>query len=125
MVNCNVIVSCPSRYRVDKDVIRKSIEKTLEGQKVYELVEVEVSIVGERTMSSLHKKYLETYEATDVMSFPLEFAEFPDGTKRLGDIVVCYPVAVREAAKYGRSISSEIGRLVEHGCLHLLGIHHD
>lgn len=125
MVSCNLVVDCPSRYRIDRELVRRTLLKVLEGQKVQGTVEVEVSIVGERKMKQLHKQYLETDEATDVISFPLELDKsYPDGITRLGSIVVCYPVAVREAAEFGRKISEEVARLVEHGCLHLLGIHH-
>jgi probable rRNA maturation factor len=118
---------------VNREVVRQAVIRVLEGQKIHEIVEVEVSVVGERKMSQLHEKYLETKEATDVMSFPLEFdpstgsgfLRYPDGITRLGDIVICYPVVVREAASRGVRIDDEVARLVEHGCLHLLGIHHD
>ena len=50
----------------------------------------------------------------DVLSFPLELDKtFPDGVTRLGDIVVC------------ETDMDRFDALVEHGCLHLLGIHHD
>lgn len=125
MLSCNLVIDCPSRYKVDRESIRRSLVRTLEGQKVSEEVEIEVSIVGERKMAQLHEKYLETHEATDVISFSLDHDEqFPDGVVRLGCIVVCYPVAVRGAAEFGRRIADEVDRLVEHGCLHLLGVHH-
>lgn len=126
MVRCNLIIDCPSRYKVNRESVRMALVRTLEGQHVEGDVEVEVSVVGGRKMRQLHKQYLETEEATDVMSWPFEFDKsIPDGITRLGCIVVCYPVMVKEAANHSRSLDWEVERLVEHGCLHLLGIHHE
>jgi probable rRNA maturation factor len=121
-----------TRYKIDRRRIKETVNRTLESLGVKGDAEVDVSIVGERKMKELHKKYMETYEATDVLSFPLEdpnqaapFAASPDGVLHLGDIVVCYPVAVRQAAENNRLIIEEIDFLVEHSCLHLMGIHHE
>ena len=49
----------------------------------------------------------------------------PDGILRLGDIVVSYPVARRQAGEHNLLVDNEIKILVKHGMLHLLGIHHE
>lgn len=50
----------------------------------------------------------------DVLSFPLDRdTGYPDGVTRLGDIVVC------------EKDMDRFDLLVEHGCLHLLGVHHE
>ena len=114
-----------SRYKVDRDRIRQAIENCLLENHITTHVELSVSIVGERKMKDLHEKYMETHETTDVLSFPLEGTNYPDDILRLGDIVVCYPVAVRQAGENNRLVDEEIDFLVDHGCRHLLGIHHD
>jgi len=43
---------------------------------------------------------------------------------RLGDVVISHPQAQAEAARQGIPINEELSVLVEHGILHLLGIHH-
>jgi probable rRNA maturation factor len=48
-----------------------------------------------------------------------------DGSYYLGDIIVNKDQALRQSGDYGNSIEEEIAQLVEHGVLHLLGIHHD
>ncbi len=70
--------------------------------------------------------------ATDVLSFPLNdssddrpFISSPDGILRLGDIVVCYSVAVEEALEKQCKVDSQIQFLAEHGLMHLLGYHHE
>lgn len=114
-----------SRYKIDRKRIRATVERTLQAHGIQSDVEVSVSVVGERKMKLLHKKYMETAEVTDVLSFPLEGIEFPDNILHLGDIVVCYPQAVAQARENNRLVDEEIDFLVEHSCLHLLGIHHD
>jgi probable rRNA maturation factor len=57
----------------------------------------------------------------------LECKEIPgeEKTVLLGDVVVCYSVAKKQALKLNHIIDEEIEFLVCHGVLHLLGIHHD
>lgn len=113
-----------SRYKFDRKKVRERLEKTLAEKGVLGDAEITVSVVGERKMKTLHKKYLKTEEATDVISFPLEDVVMPNGTLILGDIVICYPVAVRQAAEENMMVDDEVAFLAEHGCLHLLGFHH-
>ena len=42
----------------------------------------------------------------------------------LGDIVLCPPVAARQAAEAGHSTEDEFALLTVHGILHLLGFDH-
>lgn len=52
-------------------------------------------------------------EYHDVLSFPLDFdTTYPDGVVRLGEILIC-------------DQEKDIEFLIKHGCLHLLGIHHE
>lgn len=114
-----------SRYSINREAIRQTLVKCLTENGVNRDVDLSVSIVGERKMKLLHKKYMETAEVTDVLSFPLEGTEYPDNILHLGDIVVCYPVAVKQAGENNRLVDEEINFLVDHGCKHLLGIHHE
>lgn len=113
-----------SRYKFDRLLIRRTVERVLQEHGVTGEAEVGIAVVGERKMRGLHKKYMQTDEPTDVMSFGLEGTNYPDEILRLGDVVVCYPVAVNQAGEHNRMVDEEIAFLVEHGCLHLLGIHH-
>lgn len=100
---------------IDQDIIRETLEANSE---IKPNNVVDLFIVDERQMSELHQKWMQTYEPTDVLSFPLEKdTSYPDDVIRLGDIVVCYPVAVKQ----GDSVAS----LAHHGLLHLLGHHHE
>lgn len=121
----NLDIYSETGYKVDRKRIRQGLEDLLSGMGVSTNVEMSLVVVGERKMRELHKKYLGSDEVTDVISFPLEEGVFPDGVLRLGDIVICYPVAVKQAAEKNLMVDDEIWFLAEHGCRHLLGIHHE
>lgn len=135
----NILISADSRYQVDKNFLKQIAITALEQKKVRGKVEVSISIVGDRAMTDLNKKYLKKPETTDVLTFPLEettpvrFAEIkkaagfvkpPDKVLRLGDVIISYPQALTHAAEMNSSIEEELATLVEHGINHLLGIHH-
>ena len=60
-----------------------------------------------------------------MLSFPVDGVVSPEGVLILGDMVICYPVAVSEAAEKNIMVDEEIDFLAAHACLHLLGIHHE
>ena len=122
----NIDIFAQSGYKFDRDRVRKAMEKTLVLHGLIDNnLEISLNVVGERKMRELHKHYMETDEVTDVLSFPLEEAVYPDGVLRLGDIVICYPVAVGQAMAENKMVDEEMEFLAEHGLLHLLGIHHE
>jgi len=121
-----------SRYPVDKERLRVRIKQVLARHKLVENVALDVLIVGKRKMSTLHKKYMNLPGATNVLSFPLNdptshssFVGSPDGVLRLGDIVICYPVALEEALAKQVKVQEQLEFLAEHGLMHLLGFHHE
>lgn len=124
-----VLIYKESRYPVDRKALRTTIEEFLRTQGIKGRVEVGVSIIGDRKMRALNKKYKQRDETTDVLSFGMEnggtaFSSPPDGVLRLGDVVISYPVAVENAAENNVLVEEEIKTLAKHGLTHLLGIHH-
>lgn len=84
------------------------INKTVREHGVIGKYEVNIFLASVEEMKKLlDGKY------HNVLSFPLDFdITYPDGVTRLGDIVIC-------------DSENKIEELAEHGCLHLLGIHHE
>ena len=121
-------ISADSRYSFDRKRVKAALSKVLSEQGLDGKILISLSVVGERKIRELEKKYFNRDEVTDVLSFPLqEGSEMPidfDGLN-LGDIVVCYPQAKRQAMQWNRLVDEEIEFLACHGLLHLLGIHHD
>lgn len=122
-------VKADSRYRFDRKRIRKAVTALLSEHGIKQPVELSLMVVGERKIRELEKKYFGEDKVTDVLSFSqMEGQSIPEvdsDTLVLGDVVVCYPQAKRQALKLNRLIDAEIEFLVNHGVLHLLGVHHD
>jgi rRNA maturation RNase YbeY len=75
-------------------------------------------------MRSLNRKYRGRDYPTDVLAFPMASV----GKQRevfLGDVVICLPIAIGQAARFGNTADQEILRLLIHGTLHLLGYDHE
>lgn len=128
----NVLIKTESHYTVNRKRIREKIAKVLAEKGMKMMVEVSVSIVGDRLMKELNRNFRKIDETTDVLSFPLvddsgkiPFVDIPDGVLRLGDIIVSYPQAREDAIEENKLIDDKIDELVEHSMLHLLGQHHD
>lgn len=137
-----VSITKQSNYPVAVAPIKKKLAKFLTEQGIVSDAEVSVAIVGKEKMLDFQKRFFREGDPTspfgfrgaskklhNVLSFtPTEtkagFVYPPDGTLHLGEIVVCYPVAVEEAKLENCLVDSKVYELVEHGSLHLLGIHH-
>jgi len=85
-------------------------------------------------VQELNRRYRGVDETTDVLAFALAeqgdanatptFVNPPDGMVHLGDIVISYPQAVRQAEENRQPLQRELALLVIHGALHLLGYDH-
>lgn len=131
MVTVNI--QADSKFPVNRAAVRLAVRRALGGYGLRQ-AQVGVAVVGERKMKQLNQQWMKRKEATDVLAFPLDgpstssgqavFVE-PDGPLMLGDVVVCWPMAVKQAGEKNTLVDEEIDRLVEHGVRHLLGEHHD
>ena len=85
-----------------------------------------IAFVGEGAMQALNAEHRQLDEVTDVLAFPMDGVdELPAGLERqLGDVVVCFEQAERQAREAGVSTTAEVRTLVVHGLLHLLGHDH-
>ncbi|MBI4999249.1 rRNA maturation RNase YbeY [Candidatus Gottesmanbacteria bacterium] len=123
-----VLISSESRFPINRKSIKSVVETFLNEQKIKSEVEVSISIVGDRKMRELNKKYRNLEETTPVLSFSLDegkpFVNPPDEVLRLGDIVISYPQTVAMAAAENKLIDQKISELVRHGLSNLLGISH-
>ena len=86
--------------------------------------ELTIRIVDEAEARELNRRWRERDYATNVLSFPaLGLSDIaPD---MLGDIVICAPVVIAEAAAQGKSSAAHWSHLTVHGVLHLLGFDHE
>lgn len=101
--------------------VHRWVEAALAGRR--DEAELTVRVVDEDESAELNGLYRKKQGPTNVLSFPFEA---PPGLELplLGDIVVCAPVVVREAAEQGKTVEAHWAHMVVHGTLHLLGYDH-
>jgi probable rRNA maturation factor len=85
---------------------------------------VSVRAVGSARSRSLNSAYRGKDRPTNVLSFQGPGA-MPDGSRILGELVICVPVVAREARAQGKSVESHWAHMTVHGVLHLLGFDHE
>lgn len=87
-------------------------------------IEIDVTIVSDKVMKTLNKKYRGKNKPTDVLSFSQEDM-FIKGRKILGDIVIAKETTRKQAKEARKTLREEFSMLAVHGLLHLLGYDHE
>ncbi|MFH2136714.1 MAG: rRNA maturation RNase YbeY [Patescibacteria group bacterium] len=87
--------------------------------------EISVAFVGDQEMEKLNKVWRGKNKTTDVLSFTYE--KYKRGSKKplIGEIIISYPRAARQAKEREASTTEEIKMLLIHGALHLAGYNHE
>lgn len=144
----NVLITSDTRYPLNRKIVRKAVGDALKKLKVEGgIFEVSIAVVGARKMKLLTGEYLDDDKRHQILTFALEelspaprilnlqgdgnakiesqgFIKSPDGVLRLGDIILCWPQLVAEAAEDEMMVDDKIYELTAHGVEHLLGQHH-
>ncbi|MGB6837727.1 MAG: rRNA maturation RNase YbeY [Dehalococcoidia bacterium] len=114
--------------RVDVAALEGLARQVVVSEGVPAPAELGLVITDDDTLRDLNRRYRGMNEPTDVLSFGLESAEPfvspPDGVQRLGEVIVSFPAAERQAREAGYPLEAELAHLVVHGVLHLLGYDH-
>ena len=138
------LVSVDELYEgeVDAGWLEAVARAALSAASVAGNAEVSLLVTGDDTVRALNAEYRGLDETTDVLSFSAEHpghwegegdgpaqdgGEFilpPDLPRPLGEIIVSWPQAQRQAGEHGVSPMRELAHLVVHGALHLVGYDH-
>ncbi len=114
--------------RVSEDWLRAIAEMVLDREGPQGPAEVGLLVTGDDEVQELNRRYRGLDCATDVLSFALtegeEFVAPPDGVLHLGEVIISYPQAERQAQELGVDTPREVALLLVHGMLHLLGHDH-
>ncbi len=138
MVQLDLQINNPGRYPIDGERLFGAVKRVIDSQKLEarsKKIEVSLLIVGKEEMAEYNLRYHQTEGPTDVLSFPYTdpqsqvsqevFVTPTEAGIILGDLIVCYPVAVEIAEKEGKTIDEVVEFYVLHGLQHLLGHHHE
>lgn len=115
-------------------MIESLIEQAAHYLKIDLDFEVDISLVNNEQIHELNLTYRDIDRPTDVLSFALNdqgedeetwMLEIEEMTKYLGDIIISIPKAQEQASEYNHSFERELGFLVVHGFLHLMGYDHE
>ena len=127
----NIDIKPPYRRRLTQKRLLEIVASTLSTQKIDRPVELSLLITGDEEVHRLNRDYRGIDKTTDVISFALsenkddtKFVTPPDKISRLGEVIISYPQAVRQAKENKQTIKAELAWLVVHGLLHLLGYDH-
>ena len=137
------INNCQDSIEIDpefEEFMENCILTGLKAEGISIPVEVSILLVDDNHIRELNKTYRGIDAPTDVLSFPMLEFESDDGKREitdvmndaekdgdtviLGDIVISVERALNQAREYNNSFLREMGFLLIHGLLHLLGYDH-
>ena len=119
---------------VSEDWLRRAVELALVAAGIETPVELGLVIADDETVHELNRSYRGVDKTTDVLAFALSesrgseiegFVTPPDGVNHLGEVIISYPQAERQAKEQRHPLERELALLVAHGMLHLLGYDHE
>ncbi len=82
-----------------------------------------IRVADEAESQALNRDYRGKNKPTNVLSFPAE-VDVPE-VQLLGDIVICAPVVIVEAAAQNKALHDHFAHMVVHGMCHLHGYDHE
>ncbi len=120
----NLTIINRSGVRVPRKFVEawlKALTPLLKKEKLEPLPKRDFTIVfvDQKQIRKLNKTYRGKDYATDVLSFE------GDSKSSFGELVISPQVIKRQAKEHGLSMQDELGYMVLHGVLHLLGYDHE
>ncbi len=118
---------------IDENQARKIAQQVLKAESVTSPCEISIVLTDSETVQRLNRDYRGVDEPTDVLAFYMlpqqesepPFVFPPDGVTHMGEIIISYPQAAKQAREQGHSVEQELALLIIHGILHLLGYDHE
>ena len=86
--------------------------------------EVTLQVTNDHTIQEFNLQYRGIDEVTDVLSFENAFTDPESGETYLGDILISFETAKRQADLRELDLMAELEMLLVHGILHLAGMDH-
>jgi probable rRNA maturation factor len=106
------------------ELLGQAAQAVLSRQATHEQEDASLVLADDAQLQELNSQYLGIDAPTDVLSFPAGDMDPDSGAYYLGDVLISYPRAARQALAGGHSVEAELQLLVVHGMLHLYGYDH-
>lgn len=121
----NYMVTNLTSENVDENLIEDLIKLTSEKLEIKDSL-VEIILTDDEKIHEINKIYRGVDNPTDVISFAFQDTMdiMPDNITNLGEIYISLDKVKAQAKEYGHSERRELGFLLVHGLLHLLGYDH-
>jgi len=125
-----VFVYKQSNYPVAVVKVKKALSDFFKNEGIVSDAFVSLAFVGEKKMFSVGKKY---YPKDTNLHSVFSFVEDISGNFinpkglgiNLGEIIICYPKALKEAIFENKLVDDKVIELVLHAGEHLMGRHHE
>lgn len=118
----------PNSFNQYEDIYNELMKKTFSYLHIDIDYIVDVNIVDDEYIHQINKEYRKIDRPTDVISFAffddINEKIIPGVPSLLGQIIISFETAIRQAETYSHSIKREMSFLFIHGLLHLLGYDH-
>ena len=129
----NIQVTIETELNLPLDRIRAAVAHVLRTHEVAAGTELSLVITGDDTIRQLNRQFRAVDVPTDVLSFPADPVDVPEGVIEggeidapyLGDLVLALPTIQRQAGAENHTLSDNLTLASIHGTLHLLGYDHD
>ena len=114
----NINVFADKKYdKLNESLCKLIIKKILTHYKITSY-DINIIFTSDIYLSDLKKEFFSKNQWTDVIAFPLQI----DSKFIEGEIYISIPTAKKNANLFKEPYKKELGRLIIHGLLHLLGI---
>ena len=109
---------------IGHDILTQTARSALDVAGVSGEVDLTVLLSDDAQIQALNRQYRDVDAATDVLAFPAGDTDPDSQALYLGDVIISYPQAARQATAAGHALTAELQLLTVHGVLHLLGHDH-
>jgi len=131
VIRINVSVADKFWSEVDVKFVQQVAAAVLDQEGPFDDAELTIRVTDDKEIQELNRTYRQVDEPTDVLSFgneedsKAEIVLPGEVSDQFGDVVISLPAAQRQAKEHGHDLKRELGWLVTHGVLQLLGYTHD
>ncbi len=115
-----VLIYKDPRYPLEVKKIRQKAKEILSGLGLKDRVELSLAFVGARRAKKLNQEFRQQDYFPEVLSFSLEEPRAEDGFLRLGDVMICFPLAREMARRENRMLMEVLADLLDHGIKNLV-----